>query len=436
MPRLHVLAALALLGCTGALAQAPPPAPNGPLVLTFQEALARARANSTQALTAALDAQIASETAVQAKAALLPNANWNNGYIYTQPNGTDTGVFVANNGPHEYINQATVHSDVWAPGRIADYHASLAAAAAARARADIALRGLTAVVVQNYYGMVVAARKIDDARHSLSEAQEFVDITRKLEAGGEVAHADVVKAEILLLQRQRDLQDAQLALEKARIGLAVLLFPDFRQDFDVIDDLGTRPPLPGFAQAENLAQRNNPDMRLAHATITQQTYAVKSARALYYPTFSLDYFFGMDALNYGADNRYGQNNLGSALVAGVNIPVWNWGLTRSRVRQAEFQLQQARVALSATQRQLLANLNAFYQEARTANEQMDSLRHSLDLAEESLHLTLLSYQAGEVDILSLVDAQTTLALARIAYDDGLYRYRVALGDLQTVTGVF
>jgi hypothetical protein len=38
--------------------------------------------------------------------------------------------------------------------------------------------------------------------------------------------------------------------------------------------------------------------------------------------------------------------------------------------------------------------------------------------------------------LELVDAQNTLTQAKNAYDDGLVRYRVALGNLQTVTGIF
>jgi len=436
MLHLRPLAALALIACGSAAAQPPPPAPNAPLTLTFQEALDRARANSTQALSAALGSQIAREAALQAKAALLPAVNWNHGYIYTQPNRTDTGIFVANNGQNEFLNQAAVHSDIYSPAKMADYQASLAAEAAARARADIALRGLAATVVESYYTMVVGARKIDNARHSLAEAQQFLDITRKLEAGGEVARADVVKAEILLLQRQRDLQDAQLALEKARIGLAVLLFPDFRQDFSVVDDLEPAPPLPGFAQTENLAQRNNPDLRAAQATVNQQVYQVKSARASYYPTVSVDYFYGIDALQYALHDRLGRNNIGSSVVGGLTIPVWNWGATRSKVRQAQFQLQQARLDLTAAQRQLFANLNSYYSEARTASEQIDSLRRSLELSQESLRLTLLSYQAGEVDILTLVDAQSTLTQARNAYDDGLFRYRAALGDLQTLTGVF
>jgi outer membrane protein TolC len=71
-----------------------------------------------------------------------------------------------------------------------------------------------------------------------------------------------------------------------------------------------------------------------------------------------------------------------------------------------------------------------------ANNQLASLKHSLDLSEESLKLTLLRYQAGEVTVLEVVDAQTTVIAARNAHDDGLTRYRLALANLQTLTGAF
>jgi hypothetical protein len=35
-----------------------------------------------------------------------------------------------------------------------------------------------------------------------------------------------------------------------------------------------------------------------------------------------------------------------------------------------------------------------------------------------------------------VDAQTTLVQARNAYDDGVVRYRLAIANLQTITGAF
>src|SRR5262249_17821686 len=109
-----------------ALAQGPPAS----LTLTLDDALQRARPNSQQLLSADITARIAHEDRVQAKAALLPTLNWFNGFIYTQPNGTDTGIFVGNNGTHEYSNQAIVHAD-YSPGKRAEYQMTIAAEAIA-----------------------------------------------------------------------------------------------------------------------------------------------------------------------------------------------------------------------------------------------------------------------------------------------------------------
>ena len=412
-------------------------APAGaPLTITLEDALARARTYSQQFLAASISVQLAHEDKVQAKAALLPSLNYFNQMIYTQPNGTPSGVFVANDGVHIYNSQAVVHGDVYDFAKRAEYRRSVAAEAIARAKAEIAGRGLVATVVQDYYGLVVAARKSTNAQQSLREAQQFMDITQKQERGGEVAHSDVVKAQIQLEQRLRDAQEALLNVEKNRIALAVLLFPDFRQDFTVADDLETGKSLPPFAEVEALAAKNNPDVRAAQAAVKQETLGLSVARAGFFPTLSFDYFFGINANQFAIYNRNHERNLGSAAQAQLTIPVWTWGATRSKVRVAQLHLQQAQLDLSLAQRQVLANLNSFFQEAQAAGSQLTSLANSLKLSAESLKLTLMRYQAGEVSVLEVVDAQSTLAQARNAYDDGLVRYRVALAQLQTVTGTF
>jgi len=429
----RTLAIAGFLACSSILfAQGPPLT----LTLTLEDAMQRARTNSQQLLSADISARIAHEDRVQAKAALLPTLNWENGYIYTQPNGTDTGIFVGNNGPHVYTNMANVHADVFSPGKRADYQMAIAGEAIARARVEIAQRGLAATVVQNYYGMVTAQRHLANAQRAMDESGRFLDITRKQETGGEAAHADVVKAQVEVVNRQRDLSEAQLAIDKARIGFAVFLFPDFRQDFGVVDDLDQVAVLPAFPELEAMAQKNNPDVRAAQAAVTQNNFGIKSARAGLLPTVSVDYFYGLQANQYALHNPAGDNLLGSSVVAGATVPVWNWGSVRSKIKQAELRLQQAQVDLSFTQRQLLSNLNQFYLEAATASTQITLLKQAQDLAEESLRLTILRYEAGEATVLEVVDAQRTTVDAHNALDDGKARYRVALSALQTLTGAF
>jgi outer membrane protein TolC len=415
----------------------PPTAAQGPsITLNLQQAMQRAAIYSQQVYTAQYAARIAREDVVQARAALLPQVSATAAYIYTQPNGMDTGVFIANNGVHEYIAQSNVHADVYSPVKWAERRRLMAVEAVVQAKADLAARGLFATVTQNYYGTVVAQRKIANAQASLTEAQQFFDITQKMEAGGEAAHVDTVKAQIQVQQRQRDLQDAQVNYDKARILFAVLLFPDYGQAYTLVDDLEAHPGLPPYPEILAMAGRNSPDMRVAQSTVEQQRHAVREARAGYLPAIGFDYFFGLDANQFAIHNEFGQNNLGSAWSLNLTVPVWTWGALRSKVRQAQLNLQQANQDLSFTRRNLLAELESFYVEAQTAAAQLASLKSTVDLSVENLRLTRLRYTAGEAIAQEVVDAQTQLVTARNAYDDGVVRYRLAIANLETLTGAF
>ena len=402
--------------------------------LTLQSALAQARVNSQQFRAAQAASQLAAEDRKQALGALLPSLSEFSQYIYTQPNGTPSGVFVANDGVNVYNTWLTVHGDLFSPGKWAEYKSAAAAEAVARAKADVAIRGLVATVVQNYYGLVAANRKAASARQGLQEAQQFLVITQRQEAGGEVAHSDVVKAQIQQQQRQRDAQDAELAALKARLALSVLVFPDFRDAFAVFDDLQDVAALPPLDDVKAKATGASPDLKAAEATVQQQQSDVGVARCGIMPSVSVDYFYGINANQWATTNPDGNRLLGSVVQAQLTVPLWSWGATQSKVRQAQLRVQQAKADLTLTQRQLLANVSTFYGEAQVARDQVATLRTSLDLSTESLRLTLLRYQAGEVSVLEVVDAQTTLIQARNAYDDGLVRYRVALAALQTLTG--
>lgn len=417
-----------------------------PLTLTFQDALQRARQNTPEYRAAITDLGVAQEDKVQARAGLLPDVNYNNSFVYTQgtgplpatctstPGGCPGFRYVANNAVHEYLSQADIH-EALSLTNVADYRRSQAALALARAKAEIAARGLVVTVTQAYYGLVVAQRKYANAQRAAAEAARFLDVSQKLESGGEAAHADVLKARIQSQQQERDLREAQIGMERSRLDLSVILFPDFNQDFSVVDDLQTPESLPTFAEVETAGKKNNPDLRAALAAYQVSKQEVRAAWGGLLPALTVDYFYGIDATHF-ATKTDGVPNLGYSGVATLQVPVFSWGADRSKLKQAELRRDQAQVELSFAQRQLLSHLREFYSEADTAHAEMESLASSAEMAADSLRLTTLRYQAGESTVLEVVDAQNTLTLARNAYDDGQSRYRIALANLQTLTGTF
>ncbi|HET6930401.1 MAG TPA: TolC family protein [Candidatus Acidoferrum sp.] len=417
------------------------PAPGAPLRLTLQDALALARKNEPTYNSAVTAAGVAGETRAQSRDALLPSVNFNTSALYTQTNhNTSNGVvFIANNAPHEYISQGNVHQ-VLDLASWENYRSAAAQAAVAKAKAEVAARGLVVTVVQNYFAAAAAEKKLESAARTADAGEKFLQLTQALEKGGEVAHSDVIKADLQAQERHRQLQEAKLGLLNARLDLAVLLFPDFNDHFEIGEDLHGNVALPPQPEFEAQAAQSNPEVRAALAAVQAAGHDVNAARAGYLPSISLDYFYGIDAAQYAVHDGVATNgskisNLGSSALASLTLPVWNWGATQSRVRSAELQRNQAKRELSFAQRKLLAEMRSLYSEAETALNELAGLQRSAELSEESLRLTTMRYQGGEATVLEVVDAQTTFAQANAAYQDGAVRYRVSLANLQTLTGV-
>ncbi|HEY1482785.1 MAG TPA: TolC family protein, partial [Candidatus Acidoferrum sp.] len=210
------------------------------------------------------------------------------------------------------------------------------------------------------------------------------------------------------------------------------------ENYEIAEDLHADVPLPPQGEFETQAAHDNPDIRAALSNAQAAGHDVLAARAGYLPSVSFDYFYGIDAPRYAVNSVVNNEkipNLGTSTLAALSLPLWNWGATQSRVRQAELKRDQAKRELSFAQRKLLSEMRSLYSEADTALNELAGLRRSSELAGESLRLVTLRYQNGESTVLEVVDAQTTYALANSTYQDGAVRYRVALANLQTLTGV-
>ena len=418
---------------------APPP------LITLQDALDRATRLDVQYQLAISNAGIAREDRVQARAALLPGISQTTQLLQTQGNGiTPNGRFVTNDGVHVYRSWGVARQEISAETFLkSTYQRAQAGEALANARVEIAQRGLVLTVTRNYYTFLTSQRKYGTAQQSVQQAQRFLEITQQQENAGQAAHSDVVKAQIQYEQQRQAFQEATLGVDNARLNLAVLLFPDFNENFNVVDDLDSAQALPPFPEIQSMAAEANPELRAAQAALRQASFDVRVAKNAFLPSIAIDAVYGIEANAFASRSSAAAfpeagvlPNLGFFITANFTLPVFDWGIRQSKVRQAETRERQSQVELTQTQRVLLANLYLYYNEVLTARAAVDVSRRAAELSTESLRLVNLRYQAGESTAFEVVDAQKTLVDTHNAYDDAQTRYRVALSQLQTLTGKF
>ena len=434
----------------GLTTQQPPVTPQASPAepITLDEALARARANEPAFATAVAAAKNAGLDQAIARAALLPSVEAHNQFLYTQggagfitnpvkaadPSLASTSAprFIANNAVHEYVDQASATETI-GPQQFNAVSKASASLAVATAELEIARRGLVVTVAGLYFAAATADSRVAVAQRAADEAANLTKLTGQRESAREAARADVVKAQLLQQQRERDLSDAKLAAEKARLDLGVLLFSDPRTPYSVVVPENVA-PVPARADVEAALAKNNPELRSALANSHLADLNVTAAWLGYFPSLSLNYSYGIDAAQFGLYNDIGNRNLGYSASATLDIPIWDWFTTRDKVRQSENSRVAARAIVTNTQRKTIAELEEFYAEATAAHDQLDSLNLSVSTAAESLRLTRLRYSAGEATILEVVDAENSLTTTETAREDGLVRYETALANLQLLTG--
>ena len=442
--RAYLGGALAFLLMASASASAAPQAeaaagaPASPVVITLDEAIQRAQsseANYAAAVAAGRSARLDRNIAY---GNLLPSVVYQNQGTYTQPlrpyagSTEPTQIYIANNGVREYLSQGVISETIGVAG-VAAARRAQALAAQAAAEQEIARRGLVAAVTALFYGSLAADKKLAVAERARREAADFLKLTQQREEARESARADVIKAQLEDQTRTREFQDAQVGAEKAHLELGVLLFPDPRTPCTLSADEAAA-PLASREDINAAAGKNNPELRSAIEALRATKAGELGAWAGYLPDIGLNYTYGIDAPQFAKFAPDGTKNLGYSASITVNIPIWDWFNTQRRVKQSQIQRQSAQVALTATQRQLIARLDEAYSEAVAARDQLASLDLSVSTAAESLRLTRMAYAGGEATVLEVVDAQSSYVTAQVAREDGRVRYENARANLQTLTG--
>jgi len=118
----------------------------------------------------------------------------------------------------------------------------------------------------------------------------------------------------------------------------------------------------------------------------------------------------------------------------LSIPIFDWGASRSRERQARLREQ---IAESERVMALRGFAEQFYSaraQVVSAAARIRLAATGITLAENNLNASIARYRSGEAQIIEVTDAETTLVSQRQAFYQALFDYQVALARLRQAAG--
>lgn len=162
----------------------------------------------------------------------------------------------------------------------------------------------------------------------------------------------------------------------------------------------------------------------------------KAYQAEYYPSLSLgaNYMYSTQSNRFNLYSNKALNYDMAAVTLNLRIPIFDGGARRSRVKQADIEIQKVHEDLRNTSNALtMAYENAKIQITNSLKT-IDMQKDNKEFAEEVFISTRNNYQNGLASLTDLLNAETELVAAQNSYNQALLNYKVAEIELIKANG--
>jgi NodT family efflux transporter outer membrane factor (OMF) lipoprotein len=271
---------------------------------------------------------------------------------------------------------------------------------------------LTGNVMAQALGIASAKAQLAVMEDIIANDRMNVDLVQIARNIGSATLVDVLSAQSQLAGDQALLPSLRQQLSIAEHALAILVGKapaDWHTPAFELSAFSLPSDLPLSLPSELVRAR--PDIRASEKQLHAATAAIGVATANLYPSITLTANTLQESLTLG--NLFNASANTWAFAAGLTAPIFNGGALRAKKRAAE----DAYLAALADYKQVI--LESFGQVADVLKalehdaEQIDAQQHALETAQSSLKLARLSYRAGNIGILQVLDAERLFNQARL-----------------------
>lgn len=272
-------------------------------------------------------------------------------------------------------------------------------------------------ITQLYIQILYENEAVKVCEEVLKASQLQRDRAKTMVEVGSLARVDLVQLEAQVAQDEYSLSNAQSQLLNYKLQLKQLLEIHGDESFDVatpdIPDDNVLALIPDQSTVYNSALESRPEVQSSLVNIESSELAIRSARASYMPTISLN--AGIGTSNGSAQpGHFGnqiRNNLSNSLGLTLSVPIFDNHQARTNIRKAKFALQNSELQLQETQKQLYSDIERYYLNANTSQQQFIYARKNVDSMHESYDLVSEQFNLGLKNIVELTTGKNNLLQA-------------------------
>ena len=405
-----------------------------PLSLTLRDAIQRGLKYNLGVLTNQDTVDLASADRRRTLSTLLPNfsvgATQTSQQLDLVAFGLNVAGFPQIVGPFGYQNvRAYLQQTIYDRPSLKNLKSAAESLRAARLSAEDARNLVVQAVSNAYLGVITDSSRVDAIGAEVATAQALFDRATDEKRAGTVAGIDVLRAEVELRTEQQRLVAQKNQVEKDKLVLARAIGLPTGQTFTVSDTLPFAPLQTSLDDLLKQAYDHRADYRAAQANVRAAEFALQSAHSEHWPEVVVQ-------ADYGDIGKTLAESHGTySVLAGVRVPIYAGGRTRTDIDQAETVLRNKKNAVEDLRGRIDFEVRNAVLDLQSAADQVAVAQRNADLANQTLIQARDRFGAGVTDNIEVVQAQQLLASANENYIASLAAHNAAKIALATALGV-
>ena len=289
-----------------------------------------------------------------------------------------------------------------------------------------------------FYDVLLARERISVQEENIKLLDEQIEDAKNRFEVGTVSQFEVLRATVERSNAQPGLirarNDFRIAIEELRKSLGFVGIPADLESVPVIDgSLAIAPVGLEFRTALEIAKANRPELKQLELVVEAREQGIVLERAEKRPEVAL---VGAYQINKSAiSNRFSEALKGWALGIQSSWAIWDGRATDARIRQAQSQLEQARLDFGEATLEVEVEVRRAFLDLEEADELTKASSLTIDQAVESLRLANERYAAGEGTQLDVLQSQVALTESRLNQVEAQHSYKVAEAGLAKAMGI-
>jgi cobalt-zinc-cadmium efflux system outer membrane protein len=285
-------------------------------------------------------------------------------------------------------------------------------------------RTLVFGTVSLFISVQLAESTLDLAHQDLKSYEQTVELSERRFKAGAISEDDHLKIQLLLLQFQSDVAQAELARVQALAGLRQELgYESVPPDYDVSGDFDYQALKVNLEDLQLKALQNRPDYRAAQQGVTAATSQYQLQKAIGKPDVTVQG-------NYSHVNGINAANFYSS----IPLPIFN--RNQGEIARTRIAITQSQELQKAASDQVMTDIADAYEGLRM-NDKVVALYRSgyLDISQKDRDIAEYAYKRGAASLFDFLDAERSYRATQLAYRQALASYLTAVEQLREAVGV-